>query len=122
MKIKTTSPVAVAFLIFFWLGINNVYAGFGTYTGQVTQVLSGPGFGTMVVIAVAGGPSSVTDKATCSTDGIYSFVFDASDISGKNTLALVVTAYATGKTVYLRGNSGCPPYWGVEQLGQIKLQ
>jgi hypothetical protein len=37
-------------------------------------------------------------------------------------MAIVLTAYASGKTVFLYGANACPSGWAVEQLQQIQLQ
>jgi hypothetical protein len=83
---------------------------------QVTQVLAGPHYGNKVIITISNKPQSIP---SCQTNPRYSYVFDASTESGKVTLSLVLTAYASGKNVWLGGLERCDLYSGIESLKHI---
>ncbi len=90
----------------------------------ISEVLSGPSQGGKVLLKVSPNPSSLIG---CSAEigTTWNYVFDSSTDDGKNTLSMVLTAYASGKPVKLVGASECgingSPH-DVERLGAIILK
>jgi hypothetical protein len=86
---------------------------------QITRVLVGPNYGTKVILTISNKPAQVP---ACQTNPGYNYVFDASSEVGKITLSVVLTAYASGKSVWLGGSDQCDIYAGVETLKHIVVQ
>lgn len=86
---------------------------------QITGVLVGPNYGTNVILTISNKPAQVP---ACQTNPGYNYVFDASTEVGKITLSVVLTAYASGKSVWLAGSEQCDVYPGIETLHHIVAQ
>jgi hypothetical protein len=86
---------------------------------QITRVLVGPNYGTKVILTISNKPAQVP---ACQTNLGYNYVFDASSEVGKITLSVVLTAYASGRNVWLGGSEQCDVYPGIETLKHIVAQ
>ncbi len=91
----------------------------GTAKGTISKLHTGPAYGTMFFVTV----SAVTTGApACKTNAAFSFVFDSATPSGKNTLALLMLAYSTGKSVTISGENSCTLYADTEDLRWVLIE
>lgn len=90
----------------------------GTVTGKITHIFSGPGFGSKVFIAI---DTIVTNKPSCQANTLYAFSLDSETVGSDIWLSMLLTAYSTGKTVYLEGSNQCNLWSNIEDLKYIRL-
>ncbi len=86
---------------------------------KIKSVLVGEVYGNKVFIELTVKPSV---EASCQTNSDYSYIFDPTTEVGKITMSMLLTAYASGRDVYLNGYDTCTIYDGVENLRQIWIK
>jgi len=95
--------------------IQPVFAGL-TFTGKILSILTGPAYGSSVLIEVDGDSSG---ERGCLPNGNFDFGFDGSTENGKIYLSTLLTAYAAQKTVRLESTSTCSYFSTVPDLESI---
>lgn len=87
--------------------------------GKVTKVLTGPAYGSKVLISVEPKPTGLPE---CATNAWYDYAFDTTTEEGKAVLSLVLTAYTANKNIWIGGLNQCQQFNGVEDLKHILLK
>lgn len=87
---------------------------------KIKSILAGEVYGNRVFLEVTVKPAD-SDKPSCQTNTDYNYSFDPSTEVGKVTMAMVLTAYASQKDVYLNGYGLCTTAQ-VEDLRQIWIK
>lgn len=105
-------------LVLLALGLFGQIALAGTGQGTITQIESGPIYGSKVFLLVTGG---VPDRAGCTSVGNYNFVFDTSIPGGKELLAQMLLAKAMQQSVVISGAGTCTLYGGVEDMRWLRV-
>lgn len=102
----------------FALNSGAVFAG-SSYSGKIKSIHSGPGIAPIVFLIMENDPNN---RQSCQTNNTYHYAFDASGDAGKVVFSMALSAYASGKSVYLGGTSECTVYPGMEDLKWLRLQ
>lgn len=90
----------------------------GDALGTLAEVHSGPVYGTLVFVKVAG---NVTGQPGCHNNHFH-FVFDSSTTGGKDLLSMALLAKASQVTVRINGFNLCANYGSVEDLRWLTLE
>ncbi|MBQ4835176.1 MULTISPECIES: hypothetical protein [Pseudoalteromonas] len=90
-----------------------------SHTGKITSILSGPVYGDKLFIKVEG---SLIKKSSCHTNTNFDYVLDTSTASGERYMSMILTAYASGRSVTITGYDGCSIYTGVTNFRSISLK
>ena len=88
-------------------------------TTKVKYVLGGDYSGSLVYVGLTSRPGNAP---ACHNNPDYDYIFDASTEAGKITLSLVLTAYTTGKDIWISGTDTCNLKQGMESLRLIWLK
>ncbi|MEX2963363.1 hypothetical protein [Microbulbifer sp. TYP-18] len=89
----------------------------GTQTGQISGVTVRASDG-LHYFTMHG---TTTDKPACATN-TYWIIKDENSTAGKSQLSVVLTAYASGKTVAVTGSGECTRWGDGEDVNTILLQ
>jgi len=89
----------------------NVMAG-GTAAGTLHQIVTFPN----AVVAVSTNGSRTSAAPACAAANPFQFAFDSSTATGKAQLAILLTAYASGKQVIIGGTGDCSVRGDAEAL------
>jgi hypothetical protein len=90
----------------------------GTAQGTISKLHTGPAYGTLFFVTVS---AASTGMPACKTNPAFSFAFDSAAPAGKNTLALLMLAYTTGKSVTISGENRCSLYSDTEDLRWVLI-
>ena len=102
----------------YWLGIAAIFLSLpcfaNTYNDcMVDDVFTNESIQNMVIVTVSCvAPDAMTTAANCTSGAINpkAFIFDSSTVTGKNHLALVLTAMAGGNRIFAATYGACPPF------------
>lgn len=106
-----------------FLGLLALYAGLialataGTQTGQVTDVFVRASDG-LVYFQLSGTSS---DRPACAANHTYWMIKDEKSLTGKQQLAMLMQAQATGQTVAVSGAGTCTRWADGEDTDGIRL-
>lgn len=106
-----------ALFVGLYLGITNLAFAGGTQTGKVVH-LTLRGSDGLVLIDLDG---PVSDKPICARY-LYWIIKDETSLIGKQQLALLLTAKATGQTIAISGTGTCTRWHDGEDIDAIQLQ
>lgn len=104
------------------LALSSVSAFGSNAIGQITEVRGGAHYGSAFTFKVSPEPSGLIACNTLDSRGHY--VIDTNKAGGKETLSLVLTAYAAKKNVQLWGTNACIAAGALvgEELETIAIQ
>ena len=97
--------------------------GSSTYTGTVVDIVLYTEQSTVAnMVGVKVVSANINNRASCASGETAHYVFDGSTSVGKNTYAAFLTAYITGRDVFISGQDTCFPALGMEQINYMKLK
>jgi hypothetical protein len=102
---------------FLCAGLTNVAVAGGTQTGKVTFITIRGSDG-LILIELSGTPSN---KPACAPY-TYWIIKNENSLVGKQQLALLVTAKATGQTVAISGTGDCTRWPNGEDIDTVQQQ
>ena len=89
----------------------------GTQAGTVTNIIVRQSDG-LHYFYVSG---TAVDRPACAAKQNYWMIKDEHSVAGKSQLSMLLTAYASGKTVKILGSGTCSRWGDGEDLNEIHL-
>lgn len=91
----------------------------GSFTGTIQAVHVNYTLGDILFVWVTGGAGAVSGAPSCSAGTNYQFAVDLTTSMGQQTMALLLSARATGTAVTILGTGTCSVYNAVETLNYL---
>lgn len=94
----------------------NVHA--GVYTGKIKEIMASTVYGNYAYLILHSAP---LNPSSCQTNTTYRYAIDLSTDVGKTMFAMVMTAQASNKIMYIVGVDVCNQH-GAEFIKQIHIR